>query len=90
MIVKWVTWFMLTWLRTAWLEIPASIRRAEVIFLFATAPFLGPTETPVRWVPDALPSEVKRPGRAASHSAPSIPMFKKAWRYKVYIYAPVR
>jgi hypothetical protein len=32
---------------------------------------LGPTQTPIQWVPGALSLGVKRPGREADHSPPS-------------------
>jgi hypothetical protein len=31
---------------------------------------LGPTQSPVQWIPKALSPEVKRPGRVADHSPP--------------------
>jgi hypothetical protein len=42
-------------------------------FLFATASrtALGPTQSPIQWVPGALSLGVKRPGREADHSSPS-------------------
>jgi len=48
-------------------------RRGLGIFLFTTSsrPALGPTHTPIRWVPVALYLGVKRPGREADHSPPS-------------------
>jgi hypothetical protein len=43
------------------------------IFIFTTASrtALGPTQPPIRWVPEALSLGVKRPGREADHSPPS-------------------
>jgi len=45
-------------------------RRGLGIFLFTTASIaaLGPTQPPIRWVPEALSQGVKRPGRKADHS----------------------
>lgn len=85
LIVNCVTWFVLTCLRTAWLEIPASIPRGRSDFCLRYSAVSGAHQDPY-----ALPSELKRTGHAASHTAPSIPMFKKSWRYRVHIYAPVR
>jgi hypothetical protein len=43
------------------------------IFLFITVsrPALGPTQSPIQWVPEALSLGVKWPGREADHSPPS-------------------
>jgi hypothetical protein len=43
------------------------------IFLFTTASrtALGPTQSPIQWVPGVLSLEVKRTGREADHSPPS-------------------
>jgi hypothetical protein len=48
-------------------------RRGLGIFLFTTASrtALGPTQSPIQWVPGALSLEVKRPVREADHSAAS-------------------
>jgi hypothetical protein len=47
-------------------------RRGPGIFLFSTAsrPALGPTQPPIKWVPGALSSGIKRPGREADHLPP--------------------
>jgi hypothetical protein len=39
------------------------------IFIFPTAskPALGPRESPIQWVPGALPTLVNRPGGDAKH-----------------------
>jgi hypothetical protein len=52
-------------------------------FLFVTAsrPVLGSTHPPILWVPGALTSGVKRPGREADHSPPSSAKVKNAWSY---------
>jgi hypothetical protein len=54
-------------------------RRGLGIFLFTTAfrPALGPTQPPIQWVPGALSLGVKRPGRQADHSPPSIAEVKE-------------
>jgi hypothetical protein len=52
-------------------------------FLFSTSfrPGMGPTQPPIQWVPGALFSGVKRPGREADHSAPTTAEVKKIWIY---------
>jgi hypothetical protein len=42
---------------------------------------LGPTQTPIQWIPGALSLGVKRSGREADHSPPSSAEIKNAWRY---------
>jgi hypothetical protein len=51
---------------TAGVPFPAE----QEIFLFSTAsgPALGPTQSPIQWVPGALSWEVERLGRKADHS----------------------
>jgi hypothetical protein len=53
------------------------------IFLFSTSsrPVLGPTQSPIRWVPGALSPEVKRMGREADHWSPTSTKVKKTWIY---------
>jgi hypothetical protein len=53
------------------------------IFLFTTASrtALGPTHTPIPWLPGALSLEVKRLGREADHSPPSTAEGKNARSY---------
>jgi hypothetical protein len=43
----------------------------NVIFTTASKPALGPTQSPIQWVPGALSLGVRRPERLADHSAPS-------------------
>jgi hypothetical protein len=52
-------------------------------FLFTTASLsvLGPTQSPIQWVPDAVSLGVKRPGHEADSSPPSGAKFKNAWSY---------
>jgi hypothetical protein len=52
-------------------------------FLFSTLsrPALGSTQLPIHWVPGALSSGVKRPGREADHSSPASAEVKKMWIY---------
>jgi hypothetical protein len=51
------------------------------IFLFSTASRqgLGSYQPPLQWVPGALYPGVKRPGREADHSPPSIAKVKNCW-----------
>jgi hypothetical protein len=51
-------------------------------FLFTTVSrtALGPTQPPIQWVPGALSVGIKRPGREADHSPPSIAV-KNPWSY---------
>jgi hypothetical protein len=65
-------------------------RKGLGIFLFTTMsrPAVGPTQPPVRWVPQALSPGVKRPGREADHSLPSSPEVKNAWSYIHYPNTP--
>jgi hypothetical protein len=42
---------------------------------------LGPTQPPIQWVPGALSSGVKWPGREADHSPPASTAVKKMWIY---------
>jgi hypothetical protein len=42
-----------------------------ILFTAASRTALGPTQTPIQWVPRALSPRVKRPGREADHSPPS-------------------
>jgi hypothetical protein len=58
------------------------------IFLFTTVSrmALGPTQPPVHWVPGALSLGVKRPGREADHSPPSIAEVKDC--VELYLHSP--
>jgi len=53
------------------------------IFLHTIAfrPDLGPIQPPIQWVPGALSLRMKRPGREADHSPPSIVEVENAWSY---------
>jgi hypothetical protein len=53
------------------------------IFLFTTVSrqALGPTQSPIQWVPGALSLLVKRPVRETGHSPPSSAEVKNAWSY---------
>jgi hypothetical protein len=66
------------WLRAGrWRGRSSSPGRVEN-FLFSTSsrPALGPTQTPIQWVPGA-----KRHGRDANHSPPTSAEVKKTWVY---------
>jgi hypothetical protein len=58
------------------------------IFLFTTAsrPALGPTQSPIQWVPRALSLGVKRPRCEADHSPPSSVESKECM--ELYIHSP--
>jgi hypothetical protein len=51
-------------------------------------PVLGPTRSPIQWVPGALSQEVKLPGREADHPSPTRAEVKKTW--DLYIQRPIR
>jgi hypothetical protein len=44
-------------------------------------PALGPTKSPIQWIPGALSPWVKRPGCEADHSPPASVEVKKIWIY---------
>jgi len=58
-------------------------RKGLGIFLFTTAsrPPLGPTQPPNQWILVAFSLGIKRPGREAGLSPPSIAEIKSSWRY---------
>jgi hypothetical protein len=60
------------------------------IFFFTTVSrtALGPTQSPIEWVPGALSLGVKRPGHEADHSAPSSAELKEC--VDLYPYSPIR
>jgi hypothetical protein len=47
----------------------------------ASGQALGPSRSPVQWIPGSLSPEVGQPGRVANHSPPSSAEVKKAWGY---------
>jgi hypothetical protein len=53
------------------------------MFIFATASILalGFTQPSIQWIPDTLSPGVKRPGREAEHSPPSVTEVENAWSY---------
>jgi hypothetical protein len=48
----------------------------------------GPAKPPMQWVPAAPSLGVKRPGREADHSPPSIAEVKEC--VELYIHSPIR
>jgi hypothetical protein len=58
------------WLRAELQRGRSSSPNRGKIFLFSTSsrPILGPNQPPTQWVPKAVSSVVKRPGREADHS----------------------
>jgi hypothetical protein len=59
-------------------------------FLFSTAsrPAVGPTQPPIQWLPGALSTGIKRPGREADHSPPATTEVKK--NVDINIHSPIR
>jgi hypothetical protein len=57
--------------------------RSEDFFLFTAVSrqALGPTQPPINWVPGALSSGIKRPGREADHSPLTSAEAKNEWSY---------
>jgi hypothetical protein len=44
----------------------------EILLLFAVSrPVLGPTQSPIQWIPEAFSQVVKRPRREVDHSPPT-------------------
>jgi hypothetical protein len=56
-------------------------RIKNILFSALSRLVLGPTQPPIQWVPGALSSEVKQPGREADHSPPASAKVKKLWIY---------
>jgi hypothetical protein len=48
---------------------------------YSSIPALGSTQPPIQWVPAALSSGVKRPGREVDHSPQTSTEVKKIWFY---------
>jgi hypothetical protein len=49
---------------------------------------LGPTQSPIHWVPGALSLGIKQPGREANHSPPSSSEVKEC--VELYLHSPIR
>jgi hypothetical protein len=58
---------------------PGSIK--NFLFSMSSRPALGPTQPPVQWIPGAVSSGVKQPGREADHSPATSARVKKIWIY---------
>jgi hypothetical protein len=67
---------------TGWMIRGSKFWQGLGIYLHPTAsrPALGPTQSPVQWVPGALFLGVKRPGREAAYSPSSSAEVNNAWR----------
>jgi len=72
-----------TLLRNVTQDLGLALLQGGISFLYATASrsALGPTQTPIHWVPEALSPEVKRPERKADHSSACSTEVKNAWNY---------
>jgi hypothetical protein len=68
------------------LSIPDAEKEGNFHFALDSRPALGPTESPIQWVPWALSLGVKRPGREADHSPPSSAEIKEC--VELYIHSP--
>jgi hypothetical protein len=60
----------------------------SIILSTSSRPALGPTQSPIQWVPGALSPGVKRPGREADHSPPTSVGVKK--NDDLYIHSHIR
>jgi hypothetical protein len=58
---------------------PGGVRNFH--FSMSSRPALGSTQPLIQWVPGALSSGVKRPGREADHSSPTSSEVKNTWIY---------
>jgi hypothetical protein len=59
----------------------ASFDGGKNFTLSLTGPALGPNQPPIHWVPRTISQGVKRLGREADHSPPTIAEVKKMWIY---------
>jgi hypothetical protein len=75
------------WLRAGRPMVRSSSPNSVKNFLFSKSsrPALGFTQPPIQWVPGALSSGLKQPGREAEHSPPASAEVKKMW---IYTYTP--
>jgi hypothetical protein len=56
-------------------------RDKNFLFSKSSRPALVSTQPPIQWVPGALSSGIKLPGREADHSPPTSAEVKKMWIY---------
>jgi hypothetical protein len=61
-------------------------RLGNFLFTAVSRPALGPTQTPIQWIPRALSLGVKRRGREADHSPPSSAEVKNC--VQLYLHSP--
>jgi hypothetical protein len=54
-------------------------RVKNFLFSKSSRPATGYTQPPIRWVPGALSTVIKRPGREAGHSSPTSAEAKETW-----------
>jgi hypothetical protein len=57
-------------------------RVKNLLFSTSSRPALGPTQSPIPWVPGPLSPGANREGREADHSPPTNSEVKKMWIYK--------
>jgi hypothetical protein len=68
-------------LRAGWSGVRVPAGAGNFLFTTASRPTLGPTQSPIQWVPGDLSLGVKPSGREADHSPPSSAEVKNAWSY---------
>jgi hypothetical protein len=62
-------------------EVGVRVSVGSRIFFTSSRLDLGPTQSPIQWVPGVLSPGVERPGREADHSPPTSAEIKKMWIY---------
>jgi hypothetical protein len=56
-------------------------RIKNFLFSLSSRPAMGPTQSPIRWVPGILSPGIKRQGHEADHSPPTSAEVNKMWIY---------
>jgi hypothetical protein len=56
-------------------------RVKDFLFSASFTPALGSTQTRIQWVPGAISSGIKQPGRETDHSPPASAEVNKMWIY---------